>query len=309
MYFQKFPQLKYNLNNKNYNLLDIFRRVKFDIKTLQNKEVFFEYYMVDGDNLELLSRRYYGTPDYWWLFILSNNILNNLEIPTDENTLQSYIDSKYYGKALFFLDYMPEIKPGDLLVKVTLTGNAINTIQNDNYGIVVEYNELFRFVRIKEINGTISANDNVGFFRNTFPNSVFHSVIRTSGGAVEQSNWANVKKIIDYKDAPIQFKNTFGNYHSPYYVNENIEINSTKLGIYSASSNDINTIGNTSLYNYVSGTPDSNIASLETYKSKVIKDNEKYRIIKILNPIYINRVASQIYSLINSDSKILTIEI
>jgi len=282
MYFRKFPTLEYQFNNKTYTFLDIFRRVKFDNATLNNKKIFFEYYLTDGETLEKISSKYYNTPDYWWVLILSNNILNNLEMPTDENFIQSYIDTKFDGKSLYFSDYMPELLPGDVIAGVTLSGNNISETSQTNYAVVYEYNKTFRYVRVKEIFGTINQNDNVGFYRNDANTLVTHDVIISSGGSIIKRPWATVKKIEDYKDSPIQFNDTKDNYISPYFVNSTIETRSTSIGNYTgASLTDTETITNTLLYKFMTSVNDSNLNSVTTNETKVKSDNEKLRTIKV----------------------------
>lgn len=310
MYFRKFPTLEYKFNNKTYTFLDIFRRVKFDNKSLNNKQIFFEYYLTDGETLEKISSKYYNTPDYWWILILSNNILNNLEIPTDENFIQSYIDTKFNGKALYFSDYMPDIMPGDILATVTLSGNNIVSTSQTNYAVILEYNKTFRYVRVKEINGTINQNDNVGFYRDDLTREVTHDVITSSGGSIQRLAWANIKKINDFKTAPIQFNDVNSNFISPYFVNTTTETRSTAIGNYiTASLDDTDTVTNTLLYKFITSVNDVNLDSITTNETKVRTDNEKFRTIKVLNPIYIKKVVSDIFSLINSNTKSITIQI
>lgn len=310
MYFRKFPSFEYQFNNKSYTFLDIFRRVKFDNATLNNKQIFFEYYLTDGETLEKISSRYYNTADYWWLLILSNNILSNLEIPTDENYIQSYIDTKYSGKALYFSDYMPDLLPGDVLATVTLSGNNIDSTSSINYAVIEEYNKIFRYVRVKEINGTINQNDNIGFYRDTITSEVTHDVITSSGGSVQKLAWATVKKIGEYKDAPIEFNSANSNYISPYFINSTNETRSNVIGNYTtASIDDTDTVNNTLLYKFMTSVNDTNLDSIITNENKVRTDNEKFRTIKVLNPIYVKKVVADIFSLLNSDTKIITIQI
>lgn len=310
MYFRKFPTLEYKFNNKTYTFLDIFRRVKFDNETLNNNQIFFDYYLTDGETLEKISSKYYNTPDYWWVLILSNNILSNFEIPTDENFIQSYIDTKFDGKALYFADYMPDLLPGDILAGVTLSGNTITETSETNYAVVYEYNKTFRYVRVKEIYGTINQNDNVGFYRNDATTLVDHDVITSFGESVQKLPWATVKKIGDYKDAPIQFNDIYANYISPYFVNSTTETRSTSVGNYiSATLSDTDTITNTLLYKFMTSVNDNNLSTVTTNETKVKSDNEKFRTIKVLNPIYIKKVVSDIFSLINSDTKQISIQI
>lgn len=310
MYLNKLPKLKYTFNDTEYDLADIFRRVSFRQATLDNSNIFFTYYVTDDDTPETIARNFYKDANLWWLVLLPNNIISNNEFPISENYLTSYIDTKYPGKILFFSEYIPNLKVGNIIAGVTLNASSteIENTSEENYAVVAEYNKLFRYALVNQINGSLEANDIVGFYDKE-SNIVKHDYIDSDGGSIKTKSWATIKLIKNNVDSPVEFLNAFSNYISPYYVNSLNEANSTCIGTYSGGIDDTNTINNTSLYKFMTNVDDSNVSFIITNKSKTIRDNEKYRNIKLLNPKFALRVITEIISLVNSNSRSINITV
>jgi len=310
MYLNKLPKLKYTFNNTEYDLVDIFRRVSFRQATLDNSSIFFTYYVTDDDTPENIARNFYKDANLWWLVLLPNNIISNNEFPISENYLTSFIETKYPGKILFFSEYIPNLKVGNVIAGVTLNASSteIQNTSEENYAVVVEYNKVFRYALVNKINGSLEANDIVGFYDKD-SNEITHDFIDTSGGETKSKSWANIKVIKNNVDAPVEFLDQFSNFISPYYVNSLNEANSTCIGTYSGSLDDTNTINNTSLYKYMTNTNDPNVPFITTNRSKAIRDNEKNRSIKLLNPKFAIRVITEIISLVNSNSRSINITV
>lgn len=312
MYLDKFPKFKYKFNNTDYDIVDIFRRIAFSQNTLEDTSVFYNYYVVDDDTPENIALRLYGSYDLWWLVLLPNNVIQNNELPISENKLLEYINNKYTGKVLFFNEYMPDLKAGDVIAGITLDNNGdISETSQDNYAVISEYNKIFRYAKVNSINGIISEGMTLGFYDSN-SNELNINYITSLGGEIKKKPWAIVRLIKDHKDAPVEFKNDNLNYRSPYYINDLYEAKSSAIGSYDTNDlDDTNTIYNTSLYKFINGISTTSIAAIETFSSKEIKDNQKYRIIKILNPKFFNIVLSEIFNLINSSNKrsIITVNI
>ena len=71
-------------------VVNIFDKLKF--KHLKDTSRLIEYTIVDGDTPRILSSKLYGTPDYWWTILLTNNIQDiffDFTIPT--NVIDSII--------------------------------------------------------------------------------------------------------------------------------------------------------------------------------------------------------------------------
>jgi hypothetical protein len=316
-YLSNYPSIQYVLKNKEYSLKDIFRRVAFSSKDLNNPKIFSDYYVVDGETFEQISQNVYGEVDLFWILILANNIISNLELPRTEQEIQTTIDTKYSGAALFFHEYLLGLKAGDIVAKVSLSGGissegtTISDVDTSKYSIIKDYDPTFRVVWIKDEN-VFAVNDILGFFSldssNNWTEFNFRVKLVAPGNIIERS-FAQLRKISQYKNVPVQFNDANGNYSSPYITPE-IEVPSNAIGTYSSDDDaDIGTISNTDLHSYVRGRG-TLFSSITTLNRQIVDENQKFRIIKILNPAYLNRVLEGINNLIyNNDIKTLTINI
>ena len=53
---------------------NIFEVVKLDFKTFKNSKVFQTYVIQDNDTPEDIAKKFYGSVEYWWIVLISNNI-------------------------------------------------------------------------------------------------------------------------------------------------------------------------------------------------------------------------------------------
>ena len=164
-------------NYTDVEMLDLFRRVAFTEETLNNLSNFEEYTVKEGEKVEDVSQLFYGTPNYWWLVLLSNNItdLEN-EWAKDPYEIDRLFTTFLNGNSYHLLDYL-DAKKGDLLIKrdsVPASTNADVTVGIDisNYGIVDDYDPLLRKIDVKLSGGTLSENDEVYLFRKGVTGSV-----------------------------------------------------------------------------------------------------------------------------------------
>lgn len=91
-YFDKIPTITYD-GRLSKNLLS---RAQLSDKIKKEKAVFYPYTMEDGERLDILSNDYYETPNYTWLIMLTNNIIDPYyDVALQENDFFEYIKSKY----------------------------------------------------------------------------------------------------------------------------------------------------------------------------------------------------------------------
>jgi hypothetical protein len=313
MYFETFPTINYSFNEKIYQLSDIFKRVAFSQKSLDNKFLFNEYYMVDGETLESVSNKIYGDSTLSWILMLANNITTQFDIPQRSEKLENYLNNKYPGKILFFSQYLSNIQAGDFIAQVTVTSGEITSTSTTNYAVIKEYNPVFRYIIVNSIYGTLSSPTTVGFYRkvnSTYQNITF-DVVEVENGDIETRGYANILKVSNEKDTPIDFLSSTGNYLSPYSINSTDNVKSNAIGTYNPlSSSDVETVYNTSLYKYMNNTSNNLLSSVVTHSTKLYADNEKARIIKVLKPAYLGYVLSEVPVLLNSTTeKVKNIEI
>ena len=104
MFFSKLPNIEYDkkpvsfpLSEQHYILAkNFFRRTSFIKNSFPNVVYFNKYTMTDEDRLDLLSQRFYGSPNYDWVILLTNNIINtNYDLPIRESCLYEFVYKQY----------------------------------------------------------------------------------------------------------------------------------------------------------------------------------------------------------------------
>ena len=313
MYFENFPKLTYTFSEKIYELSDIFRRVAFSQTSLNNRFIFNDYYMVDGETLESVADKIYGDSTLSWILLLANNITTQFDIPQRSEKLENYLNNKYPGKILYFSQYLKNIQPGDFLAQVNVVSEQITSTSTTNYAVIKDYDPVFRYITVNSIYGSLSVGTNVGFYRkvgNSYQNITF-DVIETQNGDIEEKGYASILKISNEKDASVNFISSTGNYLSPYSTSLTFNVKSNAIGTYNPSvSSDTETIYNTTLYKYMNNTSNSLLSSVQTHSTLLYENNESARIIKILKPGYVADLISEIQILLNSETeKIKNIEV
>lgn len=99
MYFKDFPQFLYDFNYGNGVIKtdvvkDITRNVRVRKEILSNITIFDEYDIIDGETPEIISEKFYGTPDYHWVIMLANERYDwSSDFPLPERILQKHIAS------------------------------------------------------------------------------------------------------------------------------------------------------------------------------------------------------------------------
>ena len=101
MYFNTMPNIYYDFNDKNGQpylkvLKDITTNVRIIQQVLENVTVYDYYDIIDGETMEIISTKVYGTPNYHWLLMLLNNIYDyRSDLPLTFTQLDKYITQKY----------------------------------------------------------------------------------------------------------------------------------------------------------------------------------------------------------------------
>jgi len=101
-YFNYIPDFNYVDRNPNAKLGDqvkvknLFRRIKLREDIFQDTTVFEKYQIRGDDRPDNVANQFYGRPDYDWIVLVSNNIVNiQTEWPMPQNTFDSFILNKY----------------------------------------------------------------------------------------------------------------------------------------------------------------------------------------------------------------------
>lgn len=98
-FFRYYPKTFYASNTSAAGVdavTNIITRFSFESQLKQNSIVFYKYQIQEGDTPEIIADKYYGNPEYHWVVLLFNDIIDpQFDWPLDQNTLIKYIDTKY----------------------------------------------------------------------------------------------------------------------------------------------------------------------------------------------------------------------
>jgi len=103
-YFENFPYIAYTITAAGVTpkpgeiqwVKDIFRRVSTVNNLLTQKQMFYDYQILEGETPEILADRLYGSVKYFWVVTLINNITDPLmDWPKSYANMVLYITDKY----------------------------------------------------------------------------------------------------------------------------------------------------------------------------------------------------------------------
>ena len=96
-YFERFPLYQYDLEDtQNQTLItDILRRVNLKSNVAANTLVFDEYDVLDGEQPDIVARKYYGDSELHWIIVTVNNITSRYDWPLDQVALSEFVNDKY----------------------------------------------------------------------------------------------------------------------------------------------------------------------------------------------------------------------
>jgi hypothetical protein len=99
-YFSKLKNIKYDmyLNNKPKLVKNIFHKSIVVDKFINDPNTHYEYTIKDGDSPQSLAELYYGNPNYYWVILMMNNIVNPQdEWPLSAALFDTFINKRYGG--------------------------------------------------------------------------------------------------------------------------------------------------------------------------------------------------------------------
>jgi hypothetical protein len=102
-YFEYFPVISYTFAEGNtswsLNITDITRHVTIIEAVKAKISVFYPYVVQDGERPDTVATKVYGGPEYTWIVLVTNNILNLYDWPLTEEEMGRYIIDKYGSQA------------------------------------------------------------------------------------------------------------------------------------------------------------------------------------------------------------------
>jgi len=125
MYFKDFPQYLYDFNYgnrvKTSVVVDITRNIRFRKEVLQNVTLYDEYDVVDGETPEIISEKFYGTPEYHWVIMLANGKYDyRFDFPMIEPVLQKHI-ADVYNPTLYSTDWYWKTENDQVIFYIKIT--------------------------------------------------------------------------------------------------------------------------------------------------------------------------------------------
>lgn len=101
MYFDKFERIFYDLDLGKQNtdltvLTDITTNVRFKKYLIENVSSWDYYYIKEGETLEIISEKLYGSPLYHWILMVLNEKYDYVnDMPLSQIDLEKHVDDKY----------------------------------------------------------------------------------------------------------------------------------------------------------------------------------------------------------------------
>lgn len=97
-YFQNLPTIQYDIDNSGTKLLaiNILKRIRVRSEAISDGAVFYNYQYQDGDTPEIIADKYYGSSQYHWVVMLMNNAAHYVyDFPLTSGNFDNFIKDKY----------------------------------------------------------------------------------------------------------------------------------------------------------------------------------------------------------------------
>ena len=127
MYFSEFPLYQYDFDGKGQSaklITDILRRVSVRAKVKANTLLFDKYDIVDGETPEIVADKYYGSPQYHFVVILLNDIVNQYDWPLDSVQYAKFLKDKYGDNIDGVHHYEINQTSGDTTIKLEVSSDT-----------------------------------------------------------------------------------------------------------------------------------------------------------------------------------------
>ena len=90
--FERFPLIDYD----HRIVKDISKRISLFDNVRRNVSMFENYIVVDGEKIEDISQKFYGTPHYHWVIMLMNEIIDPFhDWPLSVKEMSEFVENKY----------------------------------------------------------------------------------------------------------------------------------------------------------------------------------------------------------------------
>lgn len=132
MYFSFIPDIEYDTKPIQYPFSqsdfvvakNFFRRYQVNPDVFSYSVYFKKYSVEQGERLDTIAEKAYGSPFYDWVIVITNNIINPaFAFPLSPNELRKVLEKTYdnpYGEIKHYKTYEIKNKAGDLVLKKDL---------------------------------------------------------------------------------------------------------------------------------------------------------------------------------------------
>lgn len=218
MYFKNLPKFEYDFGTTT-KMVDVFRRISFTEETKNSLDAFRSYVVKSGKTPDDVANEVYGDAGWFWLVLMSNNIINvETEWPRSQTKMQrQFTDTGFLSGSSLFSYENRDFQKGDIIVKATSCTEGENgcdetgvTAEADNYAIIDEWHpNLFKInVKLKGPDFLLKGDDrDVLHYRKSGDN--FSPVPSIFSGCSGDSNVFRIEKNTDIIKGLDKFK--YGN--------------------------------------------------------------------------------------------------
>ena len=148
-YFERFPLYAYDLEDtQNQTLItDILRRVNLKGNVAANTLVFDQYNVQDGEQPDIVARKYYGDSELHWIIVTVNNITSRYDWPLDQVALSDFVNDKYDNPDGIH-HYEINATSGDTTKKLIVASDTEGALPVTNYEYEQTSNDNKRRIRL-----------------------------------------------------------------------------------------------------------------------------------------------------------------
>jgi len=139
MYFKKIPKILYkdiSSTNQLRLVTDIIRRVKIRNQAFEQLSTFDLYDVPSGETPEITAFKHFGSTQYHWVILLTNNITNVYnQWPLSEPAFSAYLIDKYGDNIDSVHHYEVTQSSGDTTTKIQVASDTVGatTVTNREY--------------------------------------------------------------------------------------------------------------------------------------------------------------------------------
>jgi|TARA_B100000035_G_scaffold72646_1_gene60012 hypothetical protein len=179
MYFNFLPAIKYDQKPISYPFSEsdyvvaknFFRRYKISETAFSSATYFNKYALLDGQRLDQIAEAVYGNPNYDWIIVLTNNMINTqYDLPMSETELRKHIESQYDNPYYDYHHYeiISDDKQVEQFGKVLMPGGTVvdETFYNNRRTLTADV-----FPDLSPTSKTITYSNNYIFSSDQFDNS------------------------------------------------------------------------------------------------------------------------------------------